>query len=315
MSNILLLIDDKKSFKDAFQIISQRKGYQLAWGKSYEELEEKIKQLHEHICTIILDVKCLIKNDQEIESENFIGSAIIYLTSNFPKIPRVILTGDETALEKVNALFNASKEDVFTKSVEDIEKMFLKIDEHKKNYPTRMYNETQLRIRKAIDEGEGKKVEFKSTLFYNIREKKKDEKIVFTSLKNIAAFLNSEGGTLLVGVTDDKTILGLEAYDYPLLKEGDKQDLFKLQLDNLIQANFNDGIQRVLDVTIVKIEGKSVCEIRIRKKFSSPIYITKKVPNKPKKKAFYIRRLSSAIELNKSNTEEYIREHWFSKVN
>ena len=37
-------------------------------------------------------------------------------------------------------------------------------------------------------------------------------------LKTIAGFLNGDGGTLLIGVTDDKQIIGLEN-DYKTLKK------------------------------------------------------------------------------------------------
>ncbi|MEM6721932.1 MAG: ATP-binding protein [Bacteroidota bacterium] len=310
MSNVLLLIDDKEKFKETFKTIAQRKGYQLAWGKSYEELVEKLAKLHEHVCTIVLDVKCLMTNDQPIEHENFIGSALLFLSSNYAHIPRVILTGDATALAKVNDIFSTSNEDVYTKSVEDIERMFIKIEEHKANFPIRQYETAQLRILDVIKRGEGKTIEFKSTLHYDIVNDIEAKRLIFQSFKNIAAFLNSEGGTLLIGVADDRTILGLEAYEYPLLKDGDKEDLFQLQLDNLIRTHFGDAVHRIVSVAIVKIEGKSICEIRIKEKYTAPIFITKKEENKSKRKAFYIRRLSSAIELKDDEMEAYIKAHW-----
>ncbi|WP_298519870.1 RNA-binding domain-containing protein [uncultured Kordia sp.] len=310
MSNVLLLIDDKETFKETFKITAQRKGYQLAWGKSYDELVEKLEKFHEHICTVVLDVKCLMSNDQPIEHENFIGSALIHLSTNYAHIPRVVLTGDETALAKVKDIFSTSNEDIYSKSVEDIERMFTKIEEHKTNFPIRQYGKAQLRVLDVIKKGEGKRIEFKSTLRFDIKGNEKADWLIFETFKNIAAFLNSEGGTILIGVADDREILGLEAYDYSLLKEGDKQDLFQLQLDNLIRTHFGDAVHRILSVAIVKIEGKSICEIRIKEKYTAPIFITKKEENKPKRKAFYIRRLSSAIELKDDEMEVYIKAHW-----
>ena len=310
MSNIILLIDDKESFKESFKITSQRKGYHLAWGKSYEELVDKVNQFHEHICTIVLDIKCLLKNDQEIEDENFILSAILYLSNNFPNIPRVVLTGDETAFEKFSHLLGATNEIIFTKSLEDIENMFLTINEHKANYPTRMYNEDQQRVKKAIDEGENEKVEFKSVLYCNIFDKKKNKKNAFKCVRSIAAFLNSKGGTLLIGVSDDKSILGLENFDYTLLNGDDKADLFKLELDNLIKTTFGDNIHRIINIKIIEINDKNICEIRILNKNYKPTYITKKEVGENSRDAFYIRRSASTSELIKNEKEEYIKEHW-----
>ena len=49
--------------------------------------------------------------------------------------------------------------------------------------------------------------------------------------KNVNAFLNSGGGTLLVGVDDDGIVLGLEN-DYKTFKNG--KDGFLLHFDDII---------------------------------------------------------------------------------
>jgi len=54
------------------------------------------------------------------------------------------------------------------------------------------------------------KVEFKSTLSWDIRENKKNKALQFSVLKTIAAFMNTEGGILLIGVEDNRHIFGLE---------------------------------------------------------------------------------------------------------
>ena len=62
-----------------------------------------------------------------------------------------------------------------------------------------------------IKQGESKTLEFKSTLRWNLREDRKDDKrITHAALKTIAAFLNTEGGDLLLGVADDGAIVGIE---------------------------------------------------------------------------------------------------------
>jgi CheY-like chemotaxis protein len=49
-------------------------------------------------------------------------------------------------------------------------------------------------------------VEFKSTLEWDVKENKKNSELIFSTLKSLAAFLNSEGGTLVIGVEDDKNM-------------------------------------------------------------------------------------------------------------
>ncbi len=58
-------------------------------------------------------------------------------------------------------------------------------------------------IKELIRNGENKKLEFKETFSLNMHTLKKDQIIVHQVLKNICAFLNSDGGILLIGVTDN----------------------------------------------------------------------------------------------------------------
>jgi predicted HTH transcriptional regulator len=82
-----------------------------------------------------------------------------------------------------------------------------------------------------IASGEGDKIEFKASLHHPYESQPPDprkpkptrkeiEKILRKSVtKTIAAFLNSEGGTLLIGVADSGSVLGIEP-DFEYLKQG-----------------------------------------------------------------------------------------------
>ncbi len=61
-----------------------------------------------------------------------------------------------------------------------------------------------------IARGESVKQEFKSTLRRNLRTRENDSRIEDSVLKTIAAFCNTEGGVLLIGVQDNGNILGIE---------------------------------------------------------------------------------------------------------
>src|SRR5690606_31912102 len=60
-----------------------------------------------------------------------------------------------------------------------------------------------------IDIGENSNIEFKSTLRVDIKTNKPEKYIEISAMKTIAAFLNTNGGVLFIGVNDDKNILGL----------------------------------------------------------------------------------------------------------
>jgi len=62
-----------------------------------------------------------------------------------------------------------------------------------------------------IKRGESRTLEFKSTLRWNLKEDRQDDKVVTHAvLKTVAAFLNTEGGDLLIGVAADGAIVGIE---------------------------------------------------------------------------------------------------------
>lgn len=58
--------------------------------------------------------------------------------------------------------------------------------------------------------GESGRVEFKSTLRWNLHTNKADKRMENACLKTVAGYLNSEGGVLMVGVDDEGVKLGLE---------------------------------------------------------------------------------------------------------
>ena len=63
--------------------------------------------------------------------------------------------------------------------------------------------------------GEGAIVEFKATLRTNLHTGEKDPKMEQAVLKTLAGFLNKEGGTLVIGVADDGSPVGVGADGFP----------------------------------------------------------------------------------------------------
>ncbi len=68
----------------------------------------------------------------------------------------------------------------------------------------------ELDIAGMVASGESTTVEFKCALRTNLHTGRKDEKIVYSWLRTVAGFLNLQGGTLVIGVEDDGTPVGLD---------------------------------------------------------------------------------------------------------
>jgi hypothetical protein len=62
-----------------------------------------------------------------------------------------------------------------------------------------------------VEKAEGVNVEYKATLRINLETGQNDSRMESAVLKSIAAFLNTHGGKLMIGVRDDESSLGVEA--------------------------------------------------------------------------------------------------------
>ena len=130
---------------------------------------------------------------------------------------------------------------------------------------------------------------------------KKLEQVI---LKTIAAFSNAQGGTLIMGVTDDLDIIGLE-YDYKSLKNGTK-DEFELHFRNLIKSSY--GIEfssSNLDVHFPIVDDTEICVIEI-KPWHKPLYTKVTDKNGVQSEKFYLRNGNSSPDLPISEVADYV---------
>lgn len=156
--------------------------------------------------------------------------------------------------------------------------------------------------------GESTKTEFKSTLRVNLHTNNKDPKIELSCMKTLAGFINTNGGTLLIGVADDKEILGLES-DFNSF--GNKQDLldeFQKHLDNLIENYLGNSAFSLFTLYFHEFDGKMICRIDVERNKTKPIYLKNKVNGNIEE--FYIRRLASTKALKTSEMIAYKDSHW-----
>ena len=136
-------------------------------------------------------------------------------------------------------------------------------------------------LEQLIKRGESERVEFKSTLQSD--GSGKNDALVLASLKTIAAFLNTSGGVLLIGVADNGTILGLEA-DIKLLGKHKNVDGFEQVLITHIQNKISNAFSAFIAIRFESLADKQVCVVTV-KNMNHPVFF--KLKNDQKK--FYIR--------------------------
>lgn len=113
-----------------------------------------------------------------------------------------------------------------------------------------------------INRGESGELEFKSSLRWCYQNEEENKKLEEVIIKTIAAFGNSyDGGTLLIGVSDDGEVLGLEN-DYTLLN-GDK-DKFEMHLRNIISNHYDGNFSSSrVSISFNEVDLKEICRIDI----------------------------------------------------
>lgn len=156
-------------------------------------------------------------------------------------------------------------------------------------------------ISELIKLGESATLEFKSTLQWDVVQNKQNTELRKQVLKTLVAFLNSEGGTLVIGVEDDGTLFGLEKDLSTLNDSKDKlANLFTSIVVEKIGAEFSPYIKMRFEA----LDSKEVCVVDVSQS-SGPTFFSGE-----KGSEFYIRFGPTSRLLDPEETVNYISARW-----
>lgn len=157
-------------------------------------------------------------------------------------------------------------------------------------------------VEDEITGGESHNLEFKSSMRWNYKTEQVDKTLEKVIARTVAAFANSEGGRLIVGVNDQKEVLGVEK-DMETLADGSK-DKYELAFTNVITNYLGKEIRPHLVAEFVQLKRKTVMTVDVPK-FVTPVYLTD-----GDKAEFHVRSGNASHELNVREANEYISSHW-----
>lgn len=162
-------------------------------------------------------------------------------------------------------------------------------------------------IKDLIRKGENKRIEFKETAFYCTRDEKRVSYLKEEIAKEVCSFANTDGGTLLIGIDDDKRIKGIER-DLMILGKSTREkciDQFELELNNILSDRLSSTFcSGYVVLKFSKIYNELICIIEVEKS-PEPIYYKKK-----NSIDFFVRNGSSKIPLKIHEAVKYINNHW-----
>jgi type I restriction enzyme, R subunit len=151
-----------------------------------------------------------------------------------------------------------------------------------------------------IKRGESKTLEFKSTLRWSLKEDRKDDKLVTHAvLKTIAAFLNTDGGDLLIGVADDGSIIGIER------DQLENDDKFMRHLAQMVRNGLGDRAGTCIDPKTQIVQGKTVCVVSCQKS-PEPVFLKWKGIEATPEGDFFVRSGPGSVRLPPDSVEKYI---------
>ena len=154
------------------------------------------------------------------------------------------------------------------------------------------------RLRGFVREGETKYVEFKETLSVDVKKQTKEKYIADSALKTVVAFLNTDGGKLLIGVSNDGQIPGLEA---EIGKFHKNLDSFLLYWKNLLKERIGEEYYPFIEYRVIKVDDKPVLFVEC-KSSQSACYLDRK--------DFYVRTNPATDKLEGPKLVEYVKNHF-----
>ncbi len=165
-------------------------------------------------------------------------------------------------------------------------------------------------LEKLLEDDENRYLEFKSSLRWDYRLEKTNPELEKVILKTLAAFGNTDGGILLIGVDDDKNAIGLEK-DFQSLKRQDS-DYYEIHLRNLLHKEM--GVKYVSKYIRTQFEtaanGMIVCKIKVISG-DEPLFLKVKDKNGKQDEKFYVRSGNSSQEIvSMAEVNDYINKRF-----
>lgn len=158
-------------------------------------------------------------------------------------------------------------------------------------------------LEQLLSSDESAVLEFKSSFRVPVGEphpeltrKELESRLEASTLKTIAAFLNTRGGTLVIGAGEGGKVIGIEV-DYPRV-HGDSPDAWRLTFDNIVTRDLGSEVMNRISLGLEPIGGRTVAIVRCQPR-EEPTWL---------KGEFYVRRTASTAQLSPQETVSWLHE-------
>ena len=290
-SGKLLIVDDLPDWRRTLAGLFVDEGYEVKVAGSVEAALRALAV--EYFNVAILDVRL----DESNEGNRDGLSLMRQIKSESPSTEVIVLTGYAEvgmAQEALNTDANGVR---FAYSFIQKDQTDELIRQVKQAY--------EKSIHYLISQGEQENIEFKSSLRWDYEKKSVNKDLQFMIAKSLAGMMNYQGGTLLVGVADDGTILGIDK-DLMGLRKSDT-DGFRLLLTDTIRNYLGLEFSEYIHARFEGVQSKTICVISIIPS-NKPVFVSS-----GSKHEFWVRTGNSTRQLDVREATDYIQNHWDKK--
>lgn len=287
----LIIVDDLPDWRRTLAGLFVDEGYEVKVAGSAESALQLLDQ--EYFNVAILDVRL----DESNEGNRDGLSLMRKIKSEWPSIEVIILTGYaevSMAQEALNTDANGVRFAYGFIQKDQTDELVRQVKQAYENS-----------IQFLISQGEQENIEFKSSIRWDHEKNGVNKEIQFTIAKSIAGMMNYKGGTLLIGVADNGTILGIDK-DLTGLRKPDT-DGFRLLLTEVIRNYLGLEYSEFIHARFEGIDNKTICVITIYPS-SRPAFVST-----GSRSEFWVRTGNSTRQLDVKEATDYIQNHWGKK--
>jgi hypothetical protein len=171
----------------------------------------------------------------------------------------------------------------------------------------RRIHRRQISCAQVLSLEENDRLEFKSSFRWDYKDGKFNREMELQVVKAVAGFMNSEGGgTVAIGISDEKEVLGLEA-DYSTLKTRKNRDGFEQSLRQALVSKVGEHrCARCVKVNFCSANGKDICLISVSPA-REPTYL-----EEAGGQTMYVRVGNATRPLNVKEAVAYAGQRWVS---
>ncbi len=157
-------------------------------------------------------------------------------------------------------------------------------------------------LSKLVQQEEDERLEFKSSLRFDPHVGRVNRDLEKATMKSVAAFLNSDGGRIVLGVDDTRHTLGLEN-DYGTIQRP-TSDGFENHFTQVFNAMIGPELRHLVKLWFEKRDGHDVCVVDIAQS-AHPVYL-----RTDNSEHFYVRTGNTTTALKLSEVATYVSSRW-----